>query len=220
MPWIWQQVGWPDFTWDQVALAPYEARFLHESGRRIGAWRHLGEEGRTEMRIEWLSEEAFETSAIERALSEKALARSIGRPSLIAFSRTIARKRKAYYHALGDANRSLEITDWLVWFAGVVLEAQAWSERRLIRSIEQSRMLDRLHGRLNPRQDKALRRLFRAEPEEFEGGLSADNYRRITGAPASTATRDLTDMVAKGALRRTGMRRYTRYYLDLPSLEE
>ena len=370
MPWIWQQVGWPDFTWDQVALAPYEARFLHESGRRIGAWRHLGEEDRTEMRIEWLSEEAFETSAIEgelldrnsvqssirrqfgldtdqpdaspaeagvaemmvtlyrefdrpldhptlwhwqrvlmrgrsaltviggyrrhqesmqvasgpdyrptihyeappsarmttemkrfiawyervgtgelrlpaltwsgiahlyfvcihpfedgngrigRALSEKALARSIGRPSLIAFSRTIARKRKAYYHALGDANRSLEITDWLVWFAGVVLEAQAWSERRLIRSIEQSRMLDRLHGRLNPRQDKALRRLFRAEPEGFEGGLSADNYRRITGAPASTATRDLTDMVAKGALRRTGMRRYTRYYLDLPSLEE
>ena len=65
-------------------------------------------------------------------------------------------------------------------------------------------MLDRLHGRLNPRQDKALRRLFRAEPEGFEGGLSADNYRRITGAPASTATRDLTDMVAKGALRTHG----------------
>ena len=67
--------------------------------------------------------------------------------------------------------------------------------------------------------EKALR-LFRAEPDGFEGGLSAHNYRRITGSPASTATRDLADLVAKGALRRTGARRYTRYWLDLPSFGE
>ena len=114
-------------------------------------------------------------------------------------------------------------------FAGIVLEAQSWSERRLIRLIrliEQTRLIrlirlsDRLRGRLNPRQEKALLRLFREEPEGFEGGLSADNYRRITRASASTATRDLADLVAKGALRRTGERRHTRYWLDLPLLAE
>ena len=103
-------------------------------------------------------------------------------------------------------------------FAGIVLEAQSWSERRLIRLIEQTRMLDRLRGRMNPRQEKALLSLFREEPEGFEGGLSADNYRRITRASASTATRDLADLVSKRALRRTGERRHTRYWLDLPLL--
>ena len=123
----------------------------------------------------------------------------------------------AYYEALEAAGRSLDVTGWLVWFAGTVLEAQSWSERRLIRLLEQTRMLDRLRGRLNPRQEKALLRLFREEPDGFAGGLSADNYRRITRASASTATRDLADLVAKGALHRTGERRHTRYWLDLPS---
>ena len=67
---------------------------------------------------------------------------------------------------------------------------------------------------------KALRRLFRTEPDGFEGGLGAANYRSITGAPASTATRDLADLVAKGALRRTGDRRHTRYWLELPGFDE
>lgn len=64
MVWIWQHADWPIFTWDQSRLAPLEARFLHESGRRAGAWRHLAEGDRTELRIEWLSGEALDTSAI------------------------------------------------------------------------------------------------------------------------------------------------------------
>ena len=86
--------------------------------------------------------------------------------------------------------------------------------------MEQTRLFDRLRGWLNPRQEKALLRLFRAEPDGFEGGLRADNFRRITGAPAATATRDLADLVAKGALRRTAARRYTRNCLDLLSFGE
>ena len=363
MTWIWQHAEWPSFVWDRSRLALLEDRFLHESGRRVGAWRHLPDQARTDLRIEWLSDEALDTSAIEgeilnrasvqssirrqfglsgdprritpaeagvaemlvalyrtfdspldratlwawhrmlmrerpalaviggyrqhaeamqvvsgpdnrrrvhyeappsasvatemdrfiawygrtgrmpaltragiahfyfvsihpfedgngrigRALAEKALAQSLGEPSLIALSRAIVRQRKAYYDVLEAANRSLDITDWLEWFAGIVLDAQAWSERRLTGLIEQTRMLDRLRGGLNPRQTKALLRLFREEPDGFQGGLSAANYRRITGAPASTATRDLADLVAKRALRRTGERRHTRYWLDLPS---
>ena len=370
MKWVWQHYDWPNFTWDRSALMPLEERFLHESGRRIGAWRQLTDENQSELRVKWLSGEAVETSAIEgeildresvqssirrrfglpasketaspeedgvaemmvaiyrefdhpldhktlwdwhrmlmrdrhhlevvggyrrhpeamqvvsgpdynpkihyeappsermteemerfiawygqtvaigdrlssltwagtthlyfvrihpfedgngriaRVLTEKALAQSLGEPSLIALSRTIARRRKAYYDILDESCRSLDITDWLTWFANTVLDAQIWSERRLIRSIQQTRLFDRLRGLLNPRQEKMLLRLFDAEPDGFEGGLSAQNYHRITGAAASTATRDLSSLVAMGALRRTGQRRHTRYWLNLPPFEE
>ena len=42
----------------------------------------------------------------------------------------------------------------------------------------------------------------------------------MTGASVSTVTRDLADLVAKGALGRTGERRHTRYWLDLRSFED
>ena len=367
MPWTWQLPDWPNFRWDGTRLTPFEKRFLHESGRRVGAFVHLGEDERTELRIEWLTGEAVESSAIEgeildrdsvrssirrhfgltadrrtvssaesgvaemmvelyrgfdrplseetlwgwhrvlmrdrpeltviggyrrhpdamqvvsgppgrrrvhyeappsdqmpaemnrfvdwyrrtgepaaalpaltraglahlyfvhihpfedgngriaRALAEKALAESFGEPSVIALSRMIGQRRRAYYDRLSHAGRSLEITEWLAWFAETTLDAQTWSERRLIRSIQQGQLLDRLREALNPRQEKVLLRLFQAEPDGFQGGLSAGNYQRLTGAPASSATRDLADLVKKGALRRTGVRRHTRYWLELPS---
>jgi Fic family protein len=64
-------------------------------------------------------------------------------------------------------------------------------------------------------QDKVLARLFRAGPEGFVGGLSAENYIAITRTSRATATRDLQDLVAKGALVRTGERKHTRYALHL-----
>ena len=370
MTWTWQLPEWPNYRWDKSVLRPLEERFLHESGRRVGAFVHLGERDRMELRIEWLTGEAVETSAIEgeildrdsvrsslrrhfgltadrrlalaaeagvaemmvalyrgfdwplshetlcgwhrvlmrdrpelavvgeyrrhaeamqivsgpvgrrrvhyeappsrqvptamdqflnwyhrsaepaaalpaltraavahlhfvhihpfedgngriaRAVAEKVLAESLGEPSAIALSRTVNRRRRAYYERLSDAGRSLEITEWLVWFAETTLDAQLWSERRLIRSIEQGQLFDRLRDRLNPRQEKVLRRLFHAEPDGFTGGLSAGNYQRITGAAASSTTRDLADLVKKGALRRTGSLRHTRYWLDLPSFRD
>ena len=56
-------------------------------------------------------------------------------------------------------------------------------------------------------------RIFREGPDGFEGGLSAGNYRTITGASLATATRDLNDLIEKGALIRTGERRYARCHL-------
>jgi Fic family protein len=59
-------------------------------------------------------------------------------------------------------------------------------------------------------------RVLRAGPTGFEGGLSAANYRSITRASPATATRDLVDLVSKGALRRTGQRRHARYHVNIP----
>lgn len=203
--------------------APPSARVPAEMGRFVRWYEGSAAEGFPPLtragvaHLDFVFVHPFEdgNGRIARALAEKALARALGRPSLIALSREIARRRRAYYQVLERANRSFDLTRWLRWFAETAVAAQRWSERRVVCSVEQARMFRRLGDRLNPRQAKVLRRLFRAEPEGFEGGLSAGKYRRITGATPATATRDLAGLVTLGALHRSGAGRYTRYRLAL-----
>lgn len=150
---------------------------------------------------------------IGRAIAEKALAQNLAAPTLTALAETINRHRKAYYFVLQLSSQSNDIDAWLTWFADIVIEAQARTITRIRFLIDKTRLLDRLRGQINERQEKALLRLFREGPDGFDGGLSAGNYRTITGAALATATRDLADLVEKGALIRTGERRYARYRL-------
>lgn len=152
---------------------------------------------------------------IGRAVSEKVLAQSLGQPSLVALSHTIERKRKTYYAALERNNKTDEITDWLIWFGQTVLEAQANSARRLTFYLAKARFYERLRSALNERQDKAIARMFREGIDGFKGGLSAENYITITKTSRATATRDLQDLVSKGALNRAGELRHARYSLKL-----
>lgn len=153
---------------------------------------------------------------IGRAISEKALAQCLGQPTLTALAATILIRRTAYYAALEAANKDTEATSWLLWFAGIAIEAQRRTSARVEFLIDKTRLLDRLGGRLNERQEKALLRMLREGPEGFKGGLSAGNYLRITRTSPATATRDLADMVAKGVLFRVGERRHARYHLAIP----
>ena len=153
---------------------------------------------------------------IGRAISEKALAQNIGHPTLTALAETILIRRKAYYAALEAANKGNEITDWLAWFAGIAIEAQRRTAARVEFLIDKTKLLDRLRGELNERQQKGLLRMLREGPQGFKGGLSAGNYVKITGTSPATATRDLTDLIEKGALKRTGERRHARYHLAVP----
>jgi Fic family protein len=148
---------------------------------------------------------------VGRAIAEKALAQGLGHPPLTALAMTILAKRKAYYEALERNNTETELTEWLRWFAGVSIEAQRRTSASIEFLLDKTKLLDRLRGELNERQEKALLRVLREGPEGFTGGLSAGNYIRITGASAPTATRDLADMVEKRALVRSGERRYARY---------
>lgn len=152
---------------------------------------------------------------IGRALAEKALAQCLGQPTLIAIAYTIERNKKAYYSALEQANRHNEITPWLIYFADLVLNAQNFTATWIEFLISKAKLYDRLRGQLNLRQEKVLARLFYAGPDGFIGGLSAEKYIGITGAPRATATRDLQDLVGKGALLRHGERKHTRYVLNL-----
>jgi Fic family protein len=153
---------------------------------------------------------------IGRAIAEKALAQSLGQPTLTALAATILARRKSYYEALEAANKDNEITRWLMWFAGVAIEAQRRTIALVEFLIDKTKLLDRLKGQLNERQEKALLRMFREGPEGFRGGLSAGKYSTITGASPATTTRDLADLVEKRALLREGERRYARYRLTVP----
>lgn len=153
---------------------------------------------------------------IGRAIAEKSLAQTFGSPTMIALAATILSKRKGYYDSLERNNTKTEITDWLAWFAATVIEAQQRTMALVEFLIDKTRLLDRVGGSLNERQKKALLRMLREGPEGFRGGLSAGNYISITGATTATATRDLADMVTKGALVREGERRHARYRLNIP----
>ena len=153
---------------------------------------------------------------IGRAISEKALSQCLGQPTLTALAATMLLRRKAYYTALEAANKDNEITSWLSWFAGITIEAQRRTAARVEFLIDKTKLLDGLRSWLNGRQEKALLRMLREGPEGFVGGLSAGNYMTITKASPATATRDLADLVAKGALKRHGGRRHARYHVAIP----
>lgn len=152
---------------------------------------------------------------IGRAIAEKALAQSLGEPTLIALSHTIEKHQKAYYEALEKANKFNEVTNWLIYFSQTILEAQKYTQCSIEFLIEKTKLFDKLGDKLNERQNKVLARMFREGPEGFEGGLSADNYITITKTSRATATRDLHELVEMGALSRTGERKHTRYYLKV-----
>jgi Fic family protein len=152
-----------------------------------------------------------------RAIAEKALAQSLESPTLTALAATIHRRKKAYYTELQRASQSNQIDDWMSWFSDIVLEAQGRTIETINFLIEKIRLLDRLKGKINPRQEKALIRMMAEGLDGFAGGLSAQNYRTITDAASATATRDLADLVELGALERIGERRYARYHLKIPT---
>jgi Fic family protein len=144
---------------------------------------------------------------IARALCEKAISQTLA---------TILARRREYYDILEASNKRNEVTGWLAWFAGVALEAQQRTHALVEFTLDKTRLLDRLRDQLNERQEKAVLRMLREGPHGFEGGLTASKYIGITGATTATATRDLADLVEKGALTREGERKHTRYHLAIP----
>lgn len=153
---------------------------------------------------------------IGRAIAEKVLDQGLGCITLTSLAAILMKRRKAYYKALEAANRHIEATDWLAWFAGICLEAQQHTLALVTFLIDKTRLLDRLRGSVNERQQAALLRMLQEGPSGLKGGLSAGNYTSITRTSPATATRDLSELVEMGALTRTGERRHTRYHLAMP----
>jgi Fic family protein len=112
-------------------------------------------------------------------------------------------------------NKDMEITTWLTYFANSILEAQRNTIARVDFFVTKAKFYNTFRGQFNGRQDAVIARMFKEGIDGFKGGLSADNYITISKTSRATATRDLQNLVEKGALTKTGELRHTRYFLNL-----
>jgi Fic family protein len=103
----------------------------------------------------------------------------------------------------------------MTYFANTVLQAQDNTIKRVDFYIAKAKFYEKFRHQLNQRQVKVVARMFREGVDGFKGGLSADTYISISKTSRATATRDLQDLVEKGALTKTGELRHTRYFLKL-----
>lgn len=137
---------------------------------------------------------------IGRAIAEKALSQGMGRPALLSLSKTIEAKKNGYYSALETAQKSLDIRPWIDCFITVILDAQQYTVGQIDFVLKKTQFFDRYKNQLTERQLKVVRRMLEEGPEGFEGGINAGKYSSITKVSKATATRDLQDLLQKGAI--------------------
>src|ERR1700754_4684765 len=107
---------------------------------------------------------------VGRAIAEKALSQSIGRPVMLSLSKIIEHDKAAYYAALKEAQRSLDITAWVNYFASVILEAQRDAKVMVQFTLKKAQFFDRYKHQLNERQLKGVNKMLEKGADGFEGG--------------------------------------------------
>lgn len=152
---------------------------------------------------------------IGRAIAEKALSQTIGRPVFLSLSQTIEANKKLYYAVLEKTQRSNEITGWIKYFVNTLLEAQRQAKALIDFTLCKTKFFDRFRDQLNERQLKAVKRMLDEEPNGFEGGMTAKKYISITKASKATATRDLQELVDLKILIAKGGGRSIHYTINL-----
>ena len=156
---------------------------------------------------------------IDRALAQDAQTQQLGVAGLISMSRTLQQHRKAYYDALHRAQTGdLDITPWVSWFLKLFTMACQHTQQGITQAILKAQFWsDHLHSNFNQRQRKTLQKLLDAGDGGFLGGMTAEKHSKITGASKATATRDLADLLQKGALISRGIGKATKYLINVES---
>ncbi|TRX42419.1 Fic family protein [Flavobacterium restrictum] len=152
---------------------------------------------------------------IGRAIAEKCLSESLNRPVLMSISSTIEQDKKRYYESLQQAQRTLEITDWIFYFSTLILESQKNAKETVLFTLNKTKFIDRFKNQMNERQSKAVLKMFENGIAGFEGGMTAIKYVAITKTSRATATRDLQDLTEKSVLIPKGEGRSRGYDLNL-----
>lgn len=152
---------------------------------------------------------------IGRAIAEKALSQTIGRPVLLSLSATIEKNKKAYYAAFATTQKSNEITEWVKYFTQTILQAQLEAKELIALTLKKTIFFDKYEQQLNERQLKAINKMLDVLPEKFEGGMTAKKYMSITRASKATATRDLQELVELKVIESGGGGRSVHYNLNM-----
>lgn len=150
---------------------------------------------------------------IGRALAEKAVSQRLSAPSLNSLAKVIELHKKEFYKRLNDCNTTLHIQSYLELFSKLLLESQEYTYRMVLHLIAKTQFLQKHSHLLNARQLKVILRIWEEGPDGFKGGLNAQKYTSITGAPSATVTRDLRELVDLGVMKREGELKGTRYWM-------
>ncbi len=140
--------------------------------------------------------------SIARAIGDLFLARADGSPQrFYSLSAQIQRERKAYYDILERTQKqSLDVTDWLAWFLDTLHRAVDQAQHTLDAVLAKTRFWQRWATTpLNARQVKMVNRLL----DGFEGKLTSSKWAAMATCSPDTALRDITDLLARGALRKS-----------------
>jgi Fic family protein len=154
---------------------------------------------------------------VGRAIADHALSQSLGYPTTACLATAIEGEKTTYYLQLERASRgSLDVDTWLDYFADRVIKAQGIAREEVDFVLTKTRFYEAYGDQLNDRQNKMVSRVFAEGRKGFEGGITTKKYEAITKCPNRTASRDLSDLVAKGIiLPLPGGGRTTRYELNV-----
>jgi Fic family protein len=154
---------------------------------------------------------------VGRAIADHALSQSLGYPTTACLATAIEGDKKNYYLQLEKASRgSLDVNTWLDYFADRVIKAQEIAKEEVGFVLAKTRFYEAYGDQLNDRQTRMVSRVFAEGRKGFEGGITTRKYEAITKCPNRTASRDLSDLVAKGIIvPLPGGGRTTRYELNV-----
>ncbi|SFS84216.1 Fic family protein [Zhouia amylolytica] len=150
---------------------------------------------------------------IGRAIAEKCLSEALGRPIVMSLSTVIEHDKKTYYDALKQAQRTLDLTPWILYFTQTILMAQNHAKKLIRFTLRKATFLDAHSQVLNERQRKVILKILDKGLDGFKGGMTAKKYISIAKTSKATATRDLQDLVDKGVFILKGAGRSTYYEL-------
>ncbi len=138
---------------------------------------------------------------IARALTDMLLAQS-DRSSqrFYSMSAQIRVERKQYYEILEKTQKgNLDITDWIKWFLGCLINALKSTDIILNRVLFKADFWNRhLKTVMNERQKKMLNKIL----DGFEGKLTSSKWAKIAKCSKDTAIRDINDLINKGILKK------------------
>jgi Fic family protein len=156
---------------------------------------------------------------VGRAIADHALSQSLGYPTSACLATAIEGDKKSYYLRLEKASRgSMDVNLWLDYFADTVIKAQDIAREEVDFVLAKTRFYEAYGDQLNARQARMVSRVFAEGRKGFEGGITTKKYESITKCPNRTASRDLSDLVARGIIiPLAGGGRTTRY--ELPTVE-
>ena len=138
---------------------------------------------------------------IARAITDMALARSEQfMQRYYSMSAQLCAERNDYYNILEITQRgSVDITGWMNWFLCCLQRSINQSEEILNTVLTKARFWTRFaQESLSPRQIRVMNKFL----DGFKGKLTSSKWAKIAKCSQDTATRDIHDLIKRGALKR------------------